>query len=105
MFLDVQPCDSSAILELFSSQASHFTVTKAFEPSLPSDHMLKRERVLLDVFFFVCLGLVFVFVFFIIIICLLQTNRADNDCPCGKKNRWFGEKKETEKPLKNRHHY
>ena len=56
-------------------------------------------------FFFVCLGLVFVFVFFIIIICLLQANRADNDCPCGKKNRWFGEKKETEKPLKNRHHY
>ena len=55
--------------------------------------------------FFVCLGLVFVFVFIIIIICLLQANRADNDCPCGKENRWFGEKKETEKPLKNRHQY
>ena len=105
MFLDVQPCDSSAILELFSSQASHFTVAKAFEPSLPSDHMLKKERVLLDVFFlFVWVWFLFLF-FFIIIICLLQANRADNDCPCGKKNRWFGEKKETEKPLKNRHHY
>ena len=44
----------------------------------------------------------FLFLFFI---CLLQANRADNNCPCGKENRWFGEKKETEKPLKSRHYY
>ena len=68
--------------------------------------MLKKERVLLDVFFFCLFGFHFCFCFFIIIIiCLLQANRADNDCPCGKENRWFGEKKETEKALKNRHQY
>ena len=68
----------------------------------------KKKGFFLMFFFFVCLGLVFVFVFvffIIIIICLLQANRADNDCPCGKENRWFGEKKETEKPLKSRHQY
>ena len=67
MFLDVQPCDSSAILELFSSQASHFTVTKAFEPSLPSDHMLKKERVLLDVFF-LFVWVWFLFLFFLLLL-------------------------------------
>ena len=57
-------------------------------------------------FFFVFVWVWFLFLFFIIIIiCLLQANRADNDCPCGKENRWFVEKKETEKPLKSRHHY
>ena len=57
-------------------------------------------------FFFCLFGFHFCFCFFIIIIiCLLQANRADNDCPCGKENRWFGEKKETEKALKNRHQY
>ena len=72
--------------------------------------MLKKERVLLDDFF-LFVWVLFLFLFFIIIIiiiiiiCLLQANRADNDCPCGKENRWFGEKKETEKPLKSRHQY
>ena len=66
--------------------------------------MLKKERVLLVLFCFV-LFLALGFVLFLFFICLLQANRADNNCPCGKENRWFGEKKETEKPLKNGHHY
>ena len=42
--------------------------------------------------------------FFLLCFCSLSVFYNYN-CPCGKENRWFGEKKETEKPLKNRHHY
>ena len=73
VFLDVRPCNSSAILELFSTQV--LTVQKTFLPSLPSDQRAQKWKA-------------FSFILFFLLSVFYNGDIADNNCPHGKEKVW-----------------